>query len=59
MSTRTVTTDEDGRLEIHCQRERDAIANASLTSVEGETVFVIDDLEPEESVEIGFAGGEQ
>ena len=56
MGTQMLTADEHGRLEIVCQREHAAVANASLTSLEGEVSFVIDSLEPGESVQIDIGG---
>ena len=56
MNTQTFTADENGRLEIVCQREHAAVANVSLTSLEGEISFLIDSLEPGESVQIDISG---
>ena len=55
MVIQTLAADENGRLEIVCQREHAAVANASLTSLEGEISFVIDNLEPGESIQVDIA----
>ena len=56
MVTEILTADEHGRLEIVCQREQAAVANASLTSLEGKVSFFIDNLEPGESVQVDIVG---
>jgi hypothetical protein len=56
MVAQTLTADENGHLEIICRHERNRVANASLTSLEGEVLFAIDDLDPGESVQVDIGG---
>lgn len=52
MSSTTATPGENGQLEIVCHRNGEVEPSASLTNIEGAVSLLIDDLEPNESVEI-------
>lgn len=52
MPSTTAIPGENGQLEIVCHRDGAAEPSASLTNIEGEISLLIDDLEPNESIEI-------
>jgi hypothetical protein len=52
MASTTAVPGENGQLEIVCHRNGAAEPSASLTNIEGEVSLLINDLEPDEAVEI-------
>ena len=52
MASTTVDPGKNGQLEIVCHRDGAVEPRASLTNIEGEISLLIDDLEPNESIEI-------
>jgi hypothetical protein len=52
MASTTAVPGENGQLEIVCHRNGEVEPSASLTNMEGEVSLLIDNLEPNEAVEI-------